>query len=101
MLTTNDKGSIAEMALARVAIEHGLGVWLPLVDEPSDLLLDTRPRLLRVQCKWACRTRDVISIWTRRCRRGRHGHIHRQYGPCIRWARDYEFGATLARILGP
>jgi hypothetical protein len=51
MLTTNQKGAIAEMAVANAAVRHGLGVWLPLADEPCDLVLDLRPQLLRVQCK--------------------------------------------------
>jgi PD-(D/E)XK nuclease superfamily protein len=144
MLTTNQKGAAAETAIAHEAIKLGLGVWLPLADEPCDLILDLRPRLLRVQCKWARREGNVVSIRTRRCRRGREGLIHRQYGAeeidaigaycpdtdaCyllphelsvnragvllrlertrnnqhtgIRWARDFEFRATLARILGP
>jgi hypothetical protein len=144
MLTTNQKGAIAEMAVANAAVRHGLGVWLPLADEPCDLILDLRPQLLRVQCRWAVRCGNVVEIRTRRCRRGREGLIHRQYSSdeidvigafcadtdtCyllpqelsvnragvrlrleaaknnqqsgIRWARDYEFEATLARILGP
>ena len=47
-LTTNQKGLIV-----RVAVELGIGVARPLDDERYDLILDTGPELLRVQCKWA------------------------------------------------
>ena len=114
------------------------------MDEPCDLLLDLRPKILRVQCKWAVRSGDVVSIRTRRSCRTREGLLGRSYDPneidviaayCpdpgrayllphelsvdraqvhlrlgaprnnqsagIRWARDYEFGATIRRLLGP
>ncbi|HLY94078.1 MAG TPA: group I intron-associated PD-(D/E)XK endonuclease [Gaiellaceae bacterium] len=79
MLTTNQKGAIAETAVIHEAIKLGIGVYVPIADEPSDLILDLGSRLLRVQCKWAVRTSDVIVIRTRRCRRGREGLIHRSY----------------------
>src|SRR5436190_9811138 len=144
MLTTNQKGAIAEVAVIREAIDLGLGVWLLFADEPYDLILDLRPGLLRVQCKLAKRLRDVVYIRTGRCRRSREGLLHSCYGAdeidvvaaycpgtgrCyllphelsvgrtavqlrleatknnqargIRWARDYELRATLARIAGP
>ena len=59
MLTTDQKGAIAEQAIAWEAIRRGLGVSLPIGDERYDLILDLRPRLLRVQCKWASR----IGVW--------------------------------------
>ena len=79
MLTTDQKGAIAEQAIAFEAIKSGLGVFMPLGDERYDLILDLRPQLVRVQCKWAVRDHDVVSIRTRRCRRGRDGLIHRYY----------------------
>jgi hypothetical protein len=79
VLTTNQKGVIAEQAIALEALKQGVGVFRPLGDERYDLILDLRPRLLRVQCKWAVRSGPVITIRTRRCRRGRSGLIHRQY----------------------
>ena len=81
VLTTDQKGAVAEQAVAFQAMKLGLGVFLPLGDERYDLILDLRPRLLRVQCKWAVRRDDVILIRTRRCRRGPDGFIHRQYEP--------------------
>ena len=79
MLTTNQKGTLAEAKIAALALELGLGVARPLDDERYDLILDLRPRLLRVQCKWAVLQGDVVVIRTRRCRRGRDGLIHRGY----------------------
>ncbi len=81
MLTTNQKGTLAEAKITALALELGLGVALPLDDERYDLILDLRPRLLRVQCKWAIKQGGVVVIRTRRCRRGRNGLIHRGYEP--------------------
>ncbi len=80
VLTTDQKGAIAEQAVVFEAVKHGLGVFQPVGDERYDLILDLRPRLVRVQCKWAVRSGDVVVIRTRRCRRGRQGLIHRHYG---------------------
>jgi hypothetical protein len=79
VLTTNQKGALAEAKIAALAIELGLGVLRPLDDERYDLILDLRPQLLRVQCKWAVRSNNVVIIRTRRCRRGPEGLIHRWY----------------------
>ena len=81
VLSSDQKGVIAEQAIVFEAVKLGLGVYLPLGDERYDLILDVRPRLLRVQCKWAVRQGDVVAIRTRRCRRGRDGLIHRLYEP--------------------
>jgi PD-(D/E)XK endonuclease len=144
LLTTNQKGAIAEMRVAVAAMERGLGVWRCLDDERFDLIVDLRPDLLRVQCKWAHRAGDVVSARLYTSRRGPQGLISRRYArgefdafglycadtercyllPAdefvanrqvylrlsptrnnqqlgIRWARDYEFGATLSRLSGP
>ena len=144
VLTTDQKGALAEQAIAFEAMKGGAGVFRPLGDERYDLILDLRPTLLRVQCKWATKNGDVVAIRTRRCRRGPDGFIHRGYElgeidaiaaycreleQCfllplelsvgraavhlrvvpsrnnqregIHWARNYEFGATLSRLLGP
>jgi PD-(D/E)XK endonuclease len=144
VLTTDQKGALAEQAIAFEAMRHGAGVSRPLGDERYDLVFDLRPRLLRVQCKWAVRRGDVVVIMCRTSRRGPDGFIPRQYGEgeidaiaaycqatesCyllpeelsvlrtgvqlrlapsrnnqvagINWARDFELGATLVRLLGP
>ena len=145
MLTTNQKGAIAEAAITKAALELGYDVYRPAIEGGRyDLIFDLVPHLLRVQCKWAVYQGSTVEIPTRRCRRGREGLIHRQYQPgeidviaaycaevntcfllppelsvgraavrlrlsaCrnsqragIRWARDFEFGATLAKFRGP
>ena len=60
MLTTNQKGAIAETAIAHEAIKLGIGVYRPLADERADFIFDLGSRLVRVQCKWATRYDDVI-----------------------------------------
>ena len=80
-LTTNQKGVIAEAAIAFQAAKLGIGVARPLDDERYDLILDLGAELLRVQCKWAVRQGDVVIVRCRRCRRGRNGLIHRGYLP--------------------
>jgi hypothetical protein len=144
VLTTDQKGALAEQAIAFEALTHGAGVSRPLGDERYDLVLDLRPELLRVQCIWAVRRGDVVVIMCRTNRRGLNGIIPRRYGEgeidaiaaycqangeCyllpkelsvmrtgvqlrlspsrnnqstrINWARDFELGATLMRLLGP
>jgi hypothetical protein len=144
VLTTDQKGALAEQAIVFEALKFGAGVFQPLGDERYDLILDLRPALMRIQCKWAVRREGVVAIPTRRCRRGPAGFIHRGYAPgeidaiaaycaeldkCyllplemsvgralvqlrvdptknnqasrINWARDFELGATLARLQGP
>ena len=81
MLTTDQKGALAEQAIAFEALKRGIGVFRPLGDERYDLILDLRPRLLRVQCKWAARVGDVVVVRTRRGRRGRAGLIYAYYAP--------------------
>jgi hypothetical protein len=81
VLTTNQKGAIAETAIAHEAIKLGVGVLKPLSDMRYDLVFDTGDHLLRVQCKWAVRTGDVVGVRTRRCRRSRNGLVQRSYGP--------------------
>jgi hypothetical protein len=144
VLTTDQKGALAEQAIAFEALTHGVGVSRPLGDERYDLIFDLRPRLLRIQCKWAVRRGDVIVIVCRTSRRGPNGIVPRRYseeeidviaaycqatGSCyllpkdlsvlragvqlrlspprnnpktkIKWARDFELGATLTQLLGP
>jgi hypothetical protein len=78
-LTTDQKGAIAEAAIAAAALKLGIGVSRPLADERYDLILDLPTGLLRVQCKWAVRFDDVVLINCRRCRRNRDGLLQRSY----------------------
>jgi hypothetical protein len=81
MLTTNQKGLIAEAAVIKECAELGVPVARPLADERYDLILDLGHTLLRVQCKWAASTENVIEVRCRRCRRGPDGLIHQRYEP--------------------
>jgi PD-(D/E)XK endonuclease len=79
VLTTDQKGAIAEAAIALAAIELGVGVSRPLGDERYDLVFDLGLSLIRVQCKWAPQNGDVIVVPCRSCRRGPDGFIRRTY----------------------
>jgi hypothetical protein len=80
VLTTDQKGALAEQAIALEAMRHEAGVLRPLADERYDLIFDLRPRLLRIQCKWAVHRGDVVVITCRTNRRGPEGFIPRCYG---------------------
>lgn len=63
MLSTDQKGAIAESAIVHAAIELGIGVLEPLTDgHRYDLVIDLGRRLGRVQCKWAVFAGDVITV---------------------------------------
>jgi hypothetical protein len=80
VLTTDQKGAAAELAIAHVAADMGVGVLKPLTEgERYDLIFDLRPRLVRAQCKWAALVGDVLVVRCRRCRRTRNGLLHRGY----------------------
>lgn len=79
-LTTDQKGAIAETAITHAAVKLGYGVLRPLTDgERYDLILDLRPRLVRVQCKWAALEGDVVVVRCYSCRRTRDGLLKRGY----------------------
>jgi hypothetical protein len=76
MMTTDQKGNIAETAIALQAMKLGLGVYRPITEgERYDLILDTGSRLLRTQCKWASRQGEVIVIRCYSARRGPGGKL--------------------------
>lgn len=79
VLTSDQKGAIAEAAIAHAALELGVGVSKPLGDQRYDFIFDLGARLLRVQCKWACRHRDVIVIPCYSARRNADGLLRRLY----------------------
>ena len=62
MLTTDQKGAVAELAIARQAAELGIGVWSAYTIERYDLIFDLRPQLIRVQCKWASQYDNVVRV---------------------------------------
>jgi hypothetical protein len=69
VLSTDEKGAIAEAAIAYHALRLGVAVSRPLGDQPYDLIFETAIALVRVQCKWACRYGDVIVVRRYRNRR--------------------------------
>jgi len=80
VLTTDQKGAVAETAIIHAAVKLGIGVFKPISDgERYDLIFDIGTRLLRVQCKWARRYGDVIAVRTYSSRRARNGIRKRSY----------------------
>lgn len=66
MLTSNDKGNIAEAAIALEAIKAGIDVLKPVAEHGRyDLLFDLGHRVLRVQCKWGALDRELGVICVR------------------------------------
>ena len=79
MLTTDQKGAIAEAAIALAAIELGIGVAKPLAPQRYDFVFDVEDALLRIQCKWACRQGDALVVRCYSCRRTAVGLTRRVY----------------------
>ncbi len=78
-LTTNQKGAIAETAIALAAARLGIVVLKPLCDGGRyDLVFDIGGVLLKVQSKWAVRQGDVIDIRAFSCRRTAGGGLARR-----------------------
>ena len=79
-LTTDQKGGIAELAIAWEAAQLGIGVYKPLTDgERCDLIFALGSRLVRVQCKWATRRGAVVNVPCQSCRRTATGLRARSY----------------------
>src|SRR6476620_4461238 len=80
MLSTDQKGAIAESAIVHAAIKLGVDVYRPVAEGGRyDMIFDLRPRLARVQCKWAALQGDVVIIRCYSCRRTRGGMLKRGY----------------------
>lgn len=79
MLTTNQKGAIAETAIAHAAVKLWIGVSRPLADLRYDFIFDVGDRLWRVQCKWAVRQDEVVLVRCYTNRRTRDGMLTRRY----------------------
>jgi PD-(D/E)XK nuclease superfamily protein len=79
VLTTDQKGAIAEAAIALAALELGIAVSKPLVERPYDLVFELETGLVRVQCKWAVRYGDVITVRCYGGRRNADGLLRRFY----------------------
>jgi PD-(D/E)XK endonuclease len=80
VLTTDQKGSIAEYGIAWAAIKLGIDVYKPLNDGTRcDLIFDLDGRLTRIQCKWASCQGDTLIVRCYRHRRTREGLLRRLY----------------------
>jgi hypothetical protein len=63
VLNSNDKGNIAEMAIALEATKLGIEVLKPVGEHVRyDLAFDLGDRILRVQCKWARLEGAVVCV---------------------------------------
>ena len=74
------KGNIAETAITAEAIRLGIDVLRPVVDGYRyDLVFDTGPKLLRIQCKWARLVDDVVRVCLRTNRTTPAGYVTTTY----------------------
>jgi hypothetical protein len=81
-LTPSQKGAIEEAEIAVAATRAGVVVLRPDTDgRRYDLVFDTGPDLLRVQCKYANRRGDVIVVYTGTCRLTPSGYKRTTYTP--------------------
>ncbi len=80
MLSTDQKGTIAETAIAWNAIRLGIDVYKPINDGTRcDLIFDLAGRLTRVQCKWAAFHGEILIVRCYRHRRTKDGLLRRLY----------------------
>ena len=80
VLTTDQKGNIAEAAIVLEAIKLGIDVYRPVGEGGRyDMIFEIDERLVRVQCKWATLCKNVIVIRCYSSRRGPTGFINRAY----------------------
>jgi prevent-host-death family protein len=78
--SNNEKGNIAELAVAAAAARLGISVLKPMTEhEVYDLAFDLGSRILRVQCKWANVDGAVVSVYVGRCRTRRRGYVRSTY----------------------
>jgi hypothetical protein len=79
VLSTDQKGAVAELAIAHAALKLGIGVAKPFGDERYDLIFDFHPELVRVQCKWASRVGEILVVRCYSARRTASGLRRRVY----------------------
>jgi len=79
-LTPGQKGAAAEAEIAAAAIRLRLLVLRPLCEgRRYDLAIDLGEKLLRVQCKWASRSGDVLNARCITSRHTPHGYVSTTY----------------------
>src|SRR5947207_1392929 len=80
MLTSDQKGAVAETAIVHAAIKLGISVYKPVAEGGRyDMIFELGSRLVRVQCKWAPRHGDVIVVRCYSSRRNCDGLLRRLY----------------------
>jgi hypothetical protein len=80
MLTTDQKGAIAELAIISEALRLGVDVYKPCFEGGRyDLIFGIGPSLFRIQCKWAAINKNVVTVRCYSCRRGPKGYMKRAY----------------------
>jgi hypothetical protein len=79
--STTTKGAIAEAAITAEAVKLGFVVLRPFPEgRRYDVVIDTGPRLLRVQCKSGRLKGAVIAVTLATCRHTpRHGYVRTKY----------------------
>jgi hypothetical protein len=80
VLTSGQKGAIAETAIIHTAIKLGVNVYTPVVEGGRyDMIFEVGSNLLRIQCKWSPRHGDVVALRCYSARRNRNGLLRRVY----------------------
>lgn len=79
-LTSSQKGAVAEAEIVAAAAHLGLVVLRPLCDGARyDLGIDVGQSILRVQCKWASRRGDVLTVHCTTSRHTPQGYVRTRY----------------------
>ena len=82
MLTTDQKGAVAETAIVHAAVKLGISVYTPVAEGGRyDMIFELGASLVRVQCKWAPRHGDVIVVRCYSTRRNCDGLMRKLYSP--------------------
>ena len=93
MAETKRRGSIAELAVLRVAVERGYRVAIPYgEDAPYDLIVERGGKLERVQCKYVRSDGRVIEV---RCTSTNNWRTHRYTDHEIGWIATYDVTTDL------
>ncbi|SRR6266536_2156294 len=80
MLSTDQKGNIAEAAIALAATKLGIDVYRPVFEGGRcDMVLGIRDDFIRVQCKWAPLEGDLVIVRSYSSRRAGNGFLRRTY----------------------
>ena len=80
MLTSDQKGAIAETAIIHTAIKLGVSVYTPVVEGGRyDMIFEVGSNLLRIQCKWSPKHGDVVALRCYSAGRSSKGLLRRVY----------------------